>query len=56
MSDLATYRCTVTLVLEDVTEETANQFFFKGEEVHGYVNSTIYDAFIESHGKIERES
>lgn len=56
MSDFATYRCCVTLVIEDVTEETANEFFENGNEVHSYVGSTVYDAYIENPGKIERES
>jgi hypothetical protein len=45
------WRCTLTLLLDDVTEEEARQFFGDGAEVE----SDGLFAFIENPGKIERQ-
>ncbi len=56
--ELATqdYRCTVTLLLEDVTEERALRFFAEGADVDGTGPNAGYVAMIEAPGQIEVQS
>ena len=52
--DRKDYRCKVTLLLDDVTEYEARQFFADGAEVeqHPHTNA-VYSAMIEAPGPIE---
>lgn len=56
MADVEThdYRCTVTLLLEDVTEDTARKFFQAGAEVEGVQPLDGYLAMIDDAGRIDQ--
>jgi hypothetical protein len=52
MVEQADYRCTVTILLEDVSEEVARQFFALGAEVEGTGTTEGYIASIETAGPV----
>lgn len=56
MADTEThdYRCTVTLLLEDVTEDTARRFFSKGVELEAGTPVEGCLATIDHAGRIDQ--
>ncbi len=56
MSETADYRCTVTLLLEDVPEDVARRFFEEGNKVDSFIANENYVASMEAPSALVRAS